>query len=39
MDFLIDRMSDRNFYQKMMENEDQRVFLMNEEVYYQLREQ
>lgn len=41
MDFLIDRMTDRNFYQKMMENEEQRVFLMNEmkeEVYYRLRE-
>jgi len=42
MDILIDRMTDRNFYQKMMENEEQRVFLMNEtkeEVYYRLREQ
>lgn len=41
MDFLIDRMTDRNFYQKMMENEEQRVFLMNEmkeEVYERLRE-
>lgn len=40
MDFLIDRMTDRNFYQKMMENEEQRVFLMNEmkeEVYQRLR--
>ena len=41
MDFLIDRMTDRNFYQKMMENEEQRRFLMNEmkeEVYQRLRE-
>ncbi len=41
MDFLIDRMTDKNFFQKMMENEEQRVFLMNEmkeEVYYRLRE-
>lgn len=41
MDFLIDRMTDRNFFQKMMENEEQRVFLMNEmkeEVYWRLRE-
>ena len=41
MDFLIDRMTERNFFQKMMENEEQRVFLMNEmkeEVYYRLRE-
>lgn len=42
MDFLIDRMTDKNFFQKMMENEDQRTFLMNEmkeEVYYRLREE
>ncbi|GAA0607720.1 DEAD/DEAH box helicase family protein [Virgibacillus siamensis] len=42
MDFLIDRMTDRNFFQKMMENEEQRAFLMNEmkeEVYWRLREQ
>lgn len=41
MDFLIDRMTDRNFFQKMMENEEQRTFLMNEmkeEVYWRLRE-
>lgn len=41
MDFLIDRMTDKNFFQKMMENEEQRMFLMNEmkeEVYYRLRE-
>lgn len=41
MDFLIDRMTERNFYQKMMENEEQREFLMNEmkeEVYERLRE-
>lgn len=40
MDFLIDRMTDKNFFQKMMENEEQRMFLMNEmkeEVYYRLR--
>ena len=42
MDFLIDRMTERNFFQKMMENEEQRAFLMNEmkeEVYYRAREQ
>ena len=42
MDFLIDRMTDRNFFQKMMENEEQRAFLMSEmkeEVYYRAREQ
>lgn len=42
MDFLIDRMTEKNFFQKMMENEEQRTFLMNEmkeEVYYRLREQ
>ncbi len=42
MDFLIDRMTERNFFQKMMENEEQRAFLMNEmkeEVYYRLKEQ
>jgi len=42
MDFLIDRMTDRNFFMKLMENEDLRTFLMNdmkEEVYYRLREQ
>src|SRR5699024_6038474 len=42
IDFLIVRMTERNFYQKMMENEEQRVFLMNEmkeEVYYRAREQ
>lgn len=41
MDFLIDRMTEKNFYQKMMENEDQRAFLMNEmkeEVYQRLQE-
>jgi len=40
MDFLISRMTDKNFYMKMMENEDQRKFLMNEmkeEVYERLR--
>lgn len=41
MDFLIDRMTDKNFFQKIMENEEQRIFLMNdmkEEVYHRLRE-
>lgn len=41
MDFLIDRMTEKSFFQKMLENEEQRVFLMNEmkeEVYERLRE-
>jgi type I restriction enzyme R subunit len=41
MDFLIERMTEKNFFQKMMENEEQRAFLMNEmkeEVYYRARE-
>src|SRR5699024_1442531 len=41
MDFLIDRMTEKNFYLKMMENEELRTFLMKdtlEEVYYRLRE-
>ncbi|MGN4241024.1 type I restriction endonuclease subunit R [Staphylococcus equorum] len=41
MDFLIDRMTEKNFFQKMMESEEQRTFLMNEmkeEVYHRLRE-
>src|SRR5699024_9457492 len=42
MDFLIDRMTERNFFKKKMENEEQGAFLMNEmkeEVYYRAREQ
>lgn len=40
MDFLISRMTEKNFFMKMMENEELRVFMMNdmkEEVYQRLR--
>src|SRR5690625_693162 len=41
MDFLIDRMTEKNFFMKMMENEDMRTYLMKDmvgEVYHKFRE-
>jgi len=41
MDFVVDRLHDKNFYMKILENEEIRTYLMNdmlEDVYYGLRE-